>query len=104
MADRVGVQPADVHAAADWLTSSACEFTDDLTKLMREVTGFIGSDWTGPAAGSHGDAWSEWEQGARDVIAALEREAGALHSAADGFTRLDRHRTDAISAIDPEVT
>ncbi|MBY8860652.1 WXG100 family type VII secretion target [Nocardia sp. CA2R105] len=104
MADRVGVQPADVHAAADWLTSSAREFSDDLTQLMRQVHGFIGSEWTGPAAGSHHDAWSDWARGAREVIAALEREAGALHSAANGFTTLDRHRADAIRTIDPEVT
>ncbi len=97
MADRVEMDPAEVHAAAGWLESSAREFTDEVDKLMREVYTFIGGDWQGSAAGSHHAAWTEWGQGARQVITGLEHDAAALHRAADVVVRTDRGNADGIS-------
>ncbi|ATL69040.1 WXG100 family type VII secretion target [Nocardia terpenica] len=96
MSDGVSVDPAEVHSAAYWLESSAREFTDDLDKFMREVRSFIGGDWQGGAAGSHHDAWDDWEKGARQVIAGLEHDAAALHMAARGYAGTDRNNADAI--------
>ncbi|MFI5779605.1 WXG100 family type VII secretion target [Nocardia sp. NPDC051570] len=103
MADRVEMDPAEVHATAGWLESSAREFTDELDRLIREVHTFIGGDWQGNAAGSHHDAWTEWEQGARQVIAGLEHDAAALHRVADAAVGTDRGNADGISATGPGV-
>jgi WXG100 family type VII secretion target len=103
MADQVGVDPAAVHATAGWLESSAHEFADDVDKLMREVRAFIGGDWQGSAADSHHDAWTDWEDGARRVIAALGQDAAALHQAAGGFVNTDGNNAAGIAAINPEA-
>ncbi len=96
MADHMGMDPAEVHATAGWLESSAQEFTDELDKLMREVRTFVGGDWQGSAADTHHDAWVEWEQGARHVVAGLHHAAAALHRAADTVVGSDRGNADGI--------
>ena len=101
MADHMGVDPAQVRATAARLESSAREFADDVDKLMSEVRGFIGGDWQGGAANSHNDAWADWEQGARRVVAALAQDAWALHHTAGGFVALDQSRAVGLAAVDP---
>ncbi|KZM68547.1 WXG100 family type VII secretion target [Nocardia terpenica] len=101
MADRVEMDPTEVHATAGWLQTSAREFTDELDKLTREVHTFIGGDWQGSAAGSHHDAWTEWEQGARQVIAGLEHDATALHQAAEMTVGTDRGNAAGIGGTGP---
>ncbi|MFI5781459.1 WXG100 family type VII secretion target [Nocardia sp. NPDC051570] len=96
MADRAEMDPAEVHDTAGWLETSAREFTDELDKLMREVHAFIGGDWQGGAAGTHHEAWTEWEQGARQVIAGLEHDAAALHHIANAAVSTDRGNADGI--------
>ncbi|KZM75756.1 WXG100 family type VII secretion target [Nocardia terpenica] len=103
MADRVDVDPVEVHAAANWLETSAHEVADELDKLMREVRAFIGGDWQGSAAGAHHDAWDDWGEGARQVIAGLEHDAAALHRTADSFAGTDQGSADAIGAVDPKA-
>ncbi|MFI9412864.1 WXG100 family type VII secretion target [Nocardia gamkensis] len=103
MTDHVDVDPAEVHATAGWLEASARGFTDELNRLMKQVRSFVGGDWQGLAAGSHHDAWAEWEDGARQVIAGLEHDAAALRAAADGFSITDRGNADSIGAVDPGV-
>ncbi|WP_280267949.1 WXG100 family type VII secretion target [Nocardia wallacei] len=103
MTDPVEVAPEDVHAAADWLEASAREFATDLGNLMREVRSFVGGDWNGPAAGTHGEAWDEWEQGARQVLTGLEHDAAALRHAAASFRGTEQGSASAITATDPGV-
>ncbi|GAB2706678.1 WXG100 family type VII secretion target [Nocardia thraciensis] len=98
MADPVEITPEDVHAAADWLEASAREFGTDLGNLMREVRSFVGGDWNGPAAGTHGEAWDEWEQGARQVVTGLEHDAAALRQAASSFRRTEQGSAASITA------
>lgn len=103
MADPVDVTPEDVHAAADWLEASAREFGTDLENLMREVRSFVGGDWNGPAAGTHSQAWEDWERGARRVIAGLENDAAALHQAASSFRNTDEGNAASVAGVGPEV-
>ncbi|MGY1984119.1 WXG100 family type VII secretion target [Nocardia gipuzkoensis] len=71
------------------METSAREFADELNRLMKQVRSFVGGDWQGLAAGSHHDAWAEWEDGARQVIAGLEHDAAAACSS----RRVLRHRS-----------
>ncbi len=98
MADGVQVNPAQLDASAGWLESSASEFEDEVTRLMREVRGLVGVDWRGTAADSHGTAWDEWEEGAHRIVAALRQDAGALRSTASSIQTTDRNSASGISA------
>ncbi|WP_181063141.1 WXG100 family type VII secretion target [Nocardia nova] len=102
MGGSVEVNPAQVHATADWLSTSAQDFRDELSALMKEVRSFVGGDWQGMASGSHSDAWDEWEEGARQIIAGLEHDADALHRAAATLHNTDQGSADSISSTTSE--
>jgi WXG100 family type VII secretion target len=97
----VGVNPEQVHATADWLDKSAQDFRDELDSLMKEVRTFVGGEWQGAASGSHGDAWDEWEEGARQIIAGLEHDATALHQAAGLMHDTDQGSAGSIGSTFP---
>ena len=103
MAGRMQASPTDLNATADWLDSSAREFDAEVTRFMRQVRNFVGVDWRGVAADSHGDAWTEWEDGARRVIAGLQKDAGALRQAAAELARTDGGHAADIRSVTPEV-
>ena len=67
---------------------------EERAQLDALVTGFLGHDWTGPAAESFEAAWQRWRAGAQDVADGLAA-LGALLAA----TRLDyEHADDGSSA------
>ncbi len=95
MARQMQASPNELIATADWLGVSADEFDAEVTQFMRQVRGLVGADWRGVAADSHNDAWTEWEDGARHVIAGLRQDAGALRKTAAELSRTDdRHAAD----------
>jgi len=96
MADRVDVGPDVLRAAADWLDKQAEDLISAVDAHMRSVRGFLGSDWQGTAAGSHEEPWSDWEEGARRVLGSFSADAGALRTAAGGYTTTDDSAAQAI--------
>ncbi|MGF6888535.1 WXG100 family type VII secretion target [Nocardia sp. GAS34] len=96
MADHVDVGPDTLRAAADWLDRQAEDLVNAVDTHMRAIHAFLGSDWQGTAANSHESPWSEWEDGARRVIASFTADAGALRNAAGGYLTTDHTSAQAI--------
>jgi WXG100 family type VII secretion target len=85
--------PALVAVSHD-VRRAAGRLHEERAQLDALVTGFLGRDWTGPAAESFVDAWQRWQGGARQVADGLD-VMGALLAA----TRADyEHADDGSSA------
>lgn len=94
----VEVYAVELRSAADWLDGAARDLGERIDSHMRAVRGFVGAEWTGAAAGSHEEPWTDWEDGARRTIASFRADAGMLRQAANEYELDDRSRADATDA------
>jgi WXG100 family type VII secretion target len=84
------VTEAQVAAVAGELRSVAEETRTGLTSLDGQLSGLLGSGWTGQAGSAFGDVWQRWHEGAEQLVRGLDTMAGMLDEAAQGY-----HQTDA---------
>ena len=80
-------------AASHDVRRAAARLHEERARLDALVTGFLGHDWTGPAAESFVDAWQRLRGGAQDVADGLASMAVLL-----SVTRVDYEHTDAGSS------
>jgi WXG100 family type VII secretion target len=81
-------------AASHDVRRAATRLHEERAGLDALVTGFLGHEWTGPAADSFAEAWQRWRGGAQDVAAGLAAMAALLAA-----TRADyEHADDGSSA------
>jgi WXG100 family type VII secretion target len=76
-------------AASHDVRRAARRLHDERAQLDALVTGFLGHDWTGPAAESFVDAWQRWRGGAQDVADGLAAMGALL-----AVTRVDYEHAD----------
>lgn len=81
---------AELNSLADGLRSG-------LGSLDGEVSGLLGSGWTGSAASSYSGVWQEWHQGAAEVVEGLSRMSGLLQDAAAHYSSTDAEQAGGIS-------
>jgi WXG100 family type VII secretion target len=84
----------DVRQAVDQLAR-------DEASIDRRISAFLGSGWTGVAAESFIDAWSEWKQGADRAVAGLDAMGDLMAAAYQDLVRQDddsQARMDTVSA------
>ena len=86
------------HAQYDAALAAIRDETDRLTsatdRLERRVADTLDT-WQGRAAQSYAEAWTDWQRGAREVLAALDATADALAA-----THRDLTETDDGTAVD----
>jgi WXG100 family type VII secretion target len=87
------VTEAQVAAVAGDLRAVADETRTGLSSLDGQLSGLLGSGWTGQAGSAFGDVWQRWHDAAEELVAGLESMAAALDDAAQGY-----HQTDASGA------
>ena len=80
-------------AAGHDVRRAAGRLHEERAQLDALVTGFLGHDWTGPAAESFVDAWQRWRGGAQDVADGLAAMGALL-----AVTRVDYEHADAGSS------
>ena len=80
--------PALAEASHD-VRRAAGRLHEERAELDALVTGFLGRDWTGPAAESFVDAWQRWRGGARQVADGLDAMGALL-----AVTRADYEHSD----------
>lgn len=76
-------------AASHDVRRAAGRLHEERAQLDALVTGFLGHEWTGPAADSFVDAWQRWVGGAQNVADALAAMGALL-----AVTRVDYERAD----------
>ena len=82
-------------AASHDVRRAAGRLHEEREQLDALVTGFLGRDWTGPAAESFVEAWHRWRGGAQDVADGLAAIAALLAA-----TRVDYEHADDGSAAE----
>ncbi|MRH92835.1 WXG100 family type VII secretion target [Nocardia sp. SYP-A9097] len=96
--DQLNVEIDDLSATADWMKTTAQDFSDDVEKLMRDVQSLM-QKWRGSAADTHQTAWNEWADAARDLVGALADDADALLAGARTFDTTDTNSATQLNAV-----
>jgi WXG100 family type VII secretion target len=93
----VQVTEAQVVSVAEDLRTVVEETRSGLSSLDGQLSGLLGSGWTGQAGSAFGDVWQRWHEGADELVRGLDTMAGLLEEAAHGY-----HQTDTAggAAID----
>ncbi len=73
------------------------ETRSGLSILDGQLSGLLGSGWTGQAGSAFGGVWQRWHEGAEEMVRGLETMAGLLDEAAHGYHRTD---TSGAAAVD----
>ena len=87
---------SEVRAATDRLDR-------DQHSIDQRVSGFLRAGWTGVAADSFVDAWSEWKQGAVQVQEGLRAMGELLDAAHRDFIAQDDTSQAALDGISARI-
>jgi WXG100 family type VII secretion target len=87
------VTEARVAAVAGDLRAVAEETRSGLSSLDGQLSGLLGSGWTGQAGSAFGGVWQQWHEAAEKLVRGLDTMAGLLDEAAHGY-----HQTDSSGA------
>ncbi len=60
-----------------------------LSTLDNQLSGLLGTGWTGQAGSAFGDVWQKWHHGADELVKGLDTMAGLLEEAAQGYGGAD---------------
>ena len=80
------VEPSELAAVSHELATVADGLRSGITSLDNDVSGLMGTGWTGSAASAYADVWKEWHEGASQVVAGLSRMSALLNDAAARYT------------------
>ena len=83
------VEPSELVAVSHELSTVADGLRSGISSLDNEVTGLMGTGWTGSAASAYAGVWKEWHEGASQVVAGLSRMSALLNDAAARYTGTD---------------
>ncbi|TXH25085.1 MAG: WXG100 family type VII secretion target [Mycobacterium sp.] len=83
------VEPSELVAVSHELVTVADGLRSGIASLDNDVTGLMGTGWTGSAASAYAGVWKEWHEGAAQVVAGLTRMSGLLNDAAAQYTSTD---------------
>jgi WXG100 family type VII secretion target len=83
---------------AGWVDGIAADLNDEIHALRRDVDRLM-DRWTGSAADTHSDAWTDWFNNAGNIVAALRDDATALRAVTDGYLRTDGRSATNIAAL-----
>lgn len=78
-----------VQQASSTTQSAAADLDGELARLRREADDVLAAYWRGRAATAFDRAWTSWDVGAREVVAALERLAELLSVAGREYALRD---------------
>ncbi|MGJ6126036.1 WXG100 family type VII secretion target [Mycolicibacterium sp. Y3] len=93
----LGVTPEELRRVSGDVSATADELIQGLRTLDDEVSGFVGSGWTGLSSGSFAQSFWRWHDGAMEVHAGLAEMADLLRTAAGGYQRQDETSAAALS-------
>lgn len=83
---------SDVQVGAERLTSSR-------DSIDHRVSGFLGSGWTGEAADSFVEGWSDWKSAAGEILDGLSAMGELLDAAHRDFVAADESSQRSLDAI-----
>jgi WXG100 family type VII secretion target len=86
----LGVSPAELQRVSSSLSSLADELAMELKSVDEEVSGFVGTGWTGQSSDAYAQSFWKWFEGAKDVYAGLTEMALLLGTAGGQYDGQDQ--------------
>lgn len=96
----LSVVPDDVRAIGAYAYNLADTLRRALASAAREVDGLTGKSWTGTAADSFAEGWSEVHTSGTEILDTLTTLARALGVTADTYTTQDARFATDITTLD----
>ncbi len=93
----LGVSPDELRRVSESISSLADELATQLRTIDSEVSGFVGSGWTGLSSGAYAESFWKWHEGAKDVHTGLAEMATLLGTAAGAYESQDSQSGAALS-------
>jgi ESAT-6 family protein len=91
--DGFDAAPVELQVCGSMLGQIGADLHTEMGVLQQDMDALLTGGWRGPAATGFAKGWKQWQQGARDVLDALESMGHLL-----GETGRDYQRTDASGA------
>ncbi len=79
------VTEVQVLSVAGDLRAVVEETRSGVSSLDGQLSGLLGSGWTGEAGSAFGGVWQRWHEGAEELVRGLDNMAAALEEAAQGY-------------------
>ena len=92
------VTGAQLTAVAADLRTVVEETQTGLFGLDDQLSGLLGSGWTGQAGSAFDGVWKRWHEGAAELVRGLDTMAGLLDEAARGYGQTDASGGAAIDS------
>ena len=92
------VTEAQLAAVAADLRTVVEETQTGLSGLDDQLSGLLGSGWTGQAGSAFDGVWKRWHEGAEQLVRGLDTMAGLLDGASRGYGQTDRSGGAAIDS------
>jgi WXG100 family type VII secretion target len=83
------VAEARVLSVAGDLRAVVQQARTGLSALDGQLSGLLGSGWTGQAGSAFGSVWQRWHEGAEELVRGLDAMAGLLEEAAHSYGSTD---------------
>lgn len=93
------VDSTDVAAVAQFADDIASRLVDRYLQTSEEVSALLDGKWKGSAAEACSQAWQEWSDGFRLVVAGLRDESAALQEAAAQYVSTDADGAAKIAEV-----
>ncbi len=97
--DRVGVVHGAFAQAIGDVRDGAGRLRHDRDRIDDRVSGYLGSGWTGVAAESFVEAWSEWRAGSSDVLEGLVAMGELLEATHRDFVEADEASEQSMNRV-----
>lgn len=92
------VTETQVLSVAGDLRAVVEETRTGLSALDGQLSGLLGSGWTGQAGSAFGGVWQRWHEGAAELVRGLDTMAGLLEEAAQSYRATDAAGGAAINS------
>jgi WXG100 family type VII secretion target len=83
------VTEAHVLSVAGDLRTVVEDTRSGLSSLDGQLSGLLGSGWTGEGGSAFDGVWRRWHEGAEELVRGLDTMAGLLEQAAHAYRQTD---------------
>jgi WXG100 family type VII secretion target len=94
----LGVSPSTLRQVSSSISSLADELAGELRSIDSQVSGFVGTGWTGQSSSAYVQSFWKWFDGAKEVYRGLSEMATLLGTAAGGYEGQDDSSAAALGA------
>lgn len=95
------VDIAALHRGRTVVSETHQAVTAETTKIGASIESMLAGSWTGPAATDYAAGWREWQEGAKEVLSALDLMGQAMSETLTEYVQRDNHHAQALSRVGP---